>query len=244
MSRRLPPEPTVLSYSILPVMTDPEKLHELRRLLSGFSHRCRNSLNGMKMSLYLFRREARERIPSCWGELERTYQQIEVLFDQLQALYRPMTLTMVRSSLSLLILDRAPKWQELLQNTGRTLHLDPPAGEDVGDYDPIRLGLGLDALASWRAESSEWGTQTRVGWRTHEGSFEMCWEEQSKVSPSPSSLLDGSGSHPSPPPHSLVFPLLTRILQAHGGRVESPDQSALCLKFRWPQFQDTRTIKT
>ncbi len=229
-------EPTLLAHSIPPVMTDPEKLHELRRLLSGFSHRCRNSLNGMKMSLYLFRREARERIPSCWGDLERKYQQIEVLFDHLQALYRPMTLTMVRSSLGLLISDRAPKWQSSLQGTERTLHLDPPAQEDVGDFDPIQLGIGLDALASWRAESTERGTHTRVGWRIHDGSFEVSWKEQSKVLPCTSFFAIGPGSNPTPPPHSVVLPLLARILQAHGGQLESPDESALCLKFRWPQF--------
>jgi hypothetical protein len=222
---------------MIPGMTDLQPIHDLRRLLSGFSHRCRNSLNGMKMSLYLFRREVREKVPPNWGELERTYQKIEVLFDHLQTIYRPMALTMVCSSLGQLIGERAPKWRSSLQTRGRTLQLDPPEQEEVGDFDPILLGIGLDALASWRAESTESGTQTRIGWGTRDGFLELCWEERLTFAPSPAPLPDGPSSHPSPPPHSLVLTLLARILEAHGGRLEAPAEPALRLKIRWPRFQ-------
>jgi hypothetical protein len=245
MSRRPhegPAEKTSLSSPTRAVSTDLGQLDELRRLLSGFSHRCRNSLNGMKMSLYLFRREARENLPPSWDELERTYQRIESSLDNLQTLYRPMALTMVRSPLGQLIRERAPRWRTCLQKRGRALQLDPPDQEAVGDFDPIQLGIGLDALASWRAESAETKTRTRVGWRTHDGSFEICWEEVLAVAASFSPIPDGNtglipGQHPSPRAHSLALPLLARILAAHGGRLEAPDESALCLMIRWPQFQ-------
>ena len=45
-------------------------------MLRGFNHRCRNSLNGIKMSLYLTSGNGWSRCP-FWVELERTYQEIE-----------------------------------------------------------------------------------------------------------------------------------------------------------------------
>ncbi len=235
-------EKTSLPSPTSPVTNDLKEIDELRRLLSGFSHRCRNSLNGMKMSLYLFRRGVQENLPTNWDDLERSYQRIESAFDHLQTIYRPMSLTMVRSPLGDLIRDRAPRWRSCLQKRGRALHLEPPEQEGVGDFDPIQLGIGLDALASWRAESTEAKTDTRVGWRTHEGSFEICWEELLTVAPSLSSHPDGDvslipGHHPAPRVHSLALPLLARILAAHGGRLEAPGASALRLKIRWPQFR-------
>jgi len=222
-------------------MTDLEKLQEFRRLLSGYSHRCRNSLNGMKMSLYLFRREARENLPSIWNELEQTYQRIEKSFDQLQTIYRPMSLKMVRCALGQLITERAPNWRSCLQLKGRTLHLDPPEQEVAGDFDPIQLGIGLDALASWRGEFAETQRQTRVRWRNLDGSFEICWEEFLAGASSASSLRGvdptlAPGHHSSPRADSLALPLLGRIIAAHGGRLEAHGESALRLKIRWPQF--------
>src|SRR5438105_14477240 len=84
------------SASMLPVVDDLERIDGLRRMLSRYSHRCRNLLNGIKMSLYLFRRDVKEPMPARWNELERGYQEIERLFCHLQAIYRPMTVTMVR----------------------------------------------------------------------------------------------------------------------------------------------------
>jgi hypothetical protein len=218
-------------------MSDPETMHELRRMLSGYSHRCRNSLNGLKMSLYLFRREAGQGIPSLWDDLERTYRRIESLFDHLQAIYRPMTVTTIRSSLGLLIKERAPKWQSGFQAVGQALELVPPTEEALGDFDPIQLGMGLDALASWRAESAEMGTQTRIAWGCRDGSFELEWQDRSEGEPSSSGRPDDSGPDPASPPRSLVVPLLARIVEAHGGRLESADGPRLHLKLGWPQFQ-------
>src|SRR5262245_55838204 len=92
-----------LSSSLLGIVHDPDQLARLRGAMSDFCHRCRNSLNGIKMSLYLFRREAMGAAPDCWGEIESTYQQLEHFFDHLQAIYRPLTIAMVRAPLDELI---------------------------------------------------------------------------------------------------------------------------------------------
>src|SRR5262249_50972723 len=81
-----------LSSSLLQIVHDPERVDRLRTALSVFCHRCRNSLNGIKMSLYLFRREARGAVPDSCVDLEAIYQQIVNLFDHLQSIYRPMAI--------------------------------------------------------------------------------------------------------------------------------------------------------
>ena len=43
----------------------------LRDLLSSFNHRCRNSLNGIKMSLYLYKRELGGLVPENLGDIFR-----------------------------------------------------------------------------------------------------------------------------------------------------------------------------
>ena len=151
-----------LSSSFLRIVHDPEQVEGLRTVLSGFCHRCRNSLNGIKMSLYLFRREARGAVPDCWGELETLYHDIEHLFEHLQTIYRPMPITMVRSPLDDLIDHHVPKWRSWFESRGRTLQLDRPEREVPADFDPAQLGAGLDALAAWRAEAGEARALTRV----------------------------------------------------------------------------------
>ena len=34
----------------------------------------------------------------------------------------------------------------------------------AGDFDPAQLGVGLDAMAEWRAEIGDARARTRVGW--------------------------------------------------------------------------------
>ena len=55
--------------SILRLVDDPERVECLRKMLSSFNHQCRNSLNGIKMSLYLFKREAGGPMPSAGSNL-------------------------------------------------------------------------------------------------------------------------------------------------------------------------------
>ena len=60
-------------------MQSDRQIQQLRQELSGFSHRCRNLLNGMKMSLYFMRRGAEQPLPSWWDGLELNYRGIEEL---------------------------------------------------------------------------------------------------------------------------------------------------------------------
>ena len=64
-----------LSCSILRLVDDPERIETLRQMLRSFNHQCRNSLNGIKMSLYLFKREAGGPMPSAglsWSVLTKS----------------------------------------------------------------------------------------------------------------------------------------------------------------------------
>jgi hypothetical protein len=237
-----PAEQDRLSGSVSPVVTEPERNDCARQLLSGFSHRCRNQLNGIKMSLYLFRREARGKIPECWDEIERSYRQVESLFDNLQAIYRPTALTMVRCSLGQLMTDHEPILRSSLRSKGRALGLEPPEQESAGDFDPIQLGIGLDALAKWRAEAGESKSHTRIAWRTFDGFFEICWEEfPAEFGHGPSTTAREGGADVDPRPcrrvESLAELLVSRIIAAHGGRLEKSCETSLRWILRWPLHQ-------
>jgi hypothetical protein len=227
---------------LLQIVHDPERIDRLRDALSGFCHRCRNSLNGIKMSLYLFRREARGAVPECWDDLETIYQQTVHLFDHLQAIYRPMTITMVRSPLDALILHHVPKWRSWFESRGQSIQLDPPESEVPGDFDPAQLGAGLDAMAAWRAESCDPGTSTRIAWTARDGSVELCWEEvvahHAPDWPEFAGRCGPRGGNPAVRRVDLLeLPLLARIVAEHGGRIHCTRGPAFRLRLRWPQFR-------
>src|SRR5262249_32802680 len=125
----------VASSALRPV-ADPKCSESLRSILSTFNHRCRNSLNGIKLGLYLYKREVDGPLPSCWSELERIYQELETVFDWLQVLYRPLSLTMVRSPLGPLVNDHLQSWHSWLSRRGLALELSPPSEDVPGDFDP------------------------------------------------------------------------------------------------------------
>jgi len=228
-----------LSSAILPWVEQPERIGDLRQFLSGFTHRCRNSLQGIKMSLYLCRRGIEGPAPETWARLERTYQETERLFDRLQAIYRPMRTTMVRSSLGQLLAERLPVWRSWCTGRALTLEADPPAEEGLGDYDPMHLGSGLDAFIAWRLEHGFSYGNVRLAWRLNQGFFEVEWNE---VDPQVPRGVESGGnprsgrSGESTAGDSLALPLLARIAAAHGGRVIFRWDPAFHLTLLWPQF--------
>src|SRR4029079_9760652 len=95
------------------VVQDDRKIAQLREEVSGLSHRCRNLLNGMKMSLYLRRRGASSPLPALWANVEQSYGGIEQILERLQLIYRPMSLTLVRAPFSSLVRDHKREWHGL-----------------------------------------------------------------------------------------------------------------------------------
>jgi hypothetical protein len=229
-----------LSTAILPWVEQPERIGDLRQFLSGFTHRCRNSLHGIKMSLYLCRRGIEGPAPDTWARLERTYQETEQLFDRLQEIYRPMCTTMVRSSLGQLLAERLPVWESWFAARGITLEADRPAEDGLGDYDPMYLGSGLDAFIAWRLEKGFACERVRFAWQVDEGFFAIEWNEVDGEFPSG---VEAGGepvsdrSSESRSGDSLALPLLARVAAAHGGRVAFRWDPAFQLTVLWPRFQ-------
>ncbi len=234
-----------LSSAILPWVTEPERIGEIRHFLSGFTHRCRNSLHGIKMSLYLCRRGIKGPMPDTWARLEQTYQETERLLDRLQEIYRPMRTTMVRSSLGQLLAERLPVWCSRFAERGLGFEVDPPAEEGLGDYDPMQLGSGLDAFIDWRLEVGLACESVRLAWRVNQGFFEIEWNELDRRVPAGVAYRASSGSDrrgESPTGDLLALPLLARIAAAHRGRVIIRCDPAFQLTALWPQFQaDTKS---
>jgi hypothetical protein len=212
----------------------------LREMLSSFNHRCRNSLNGIKMSLYLFKRELGGPTPGSLGELERSYHQLEVFFDWLQMIYRPLSLTLIRSPLGRFIDERLPSWRSRFSARGRSLDLAPPADDLPGDFDPMFLGLGLDAIVTWRADASEANVKAILSWRIADGSLEIRWEERRLANGSLSHEHDREAAHRSVPDfrvNSLAQVLLKRIISAHGGSLDTTYDPTFVMALRWPRLQ-------
>jgi hypothetical protein len=232
-----------LSGSILRLVDDPAQIDCLRQMLRTFSHRCRNSLNGIKMSLYLLKREHPLPMLDCWDELERTYQAIECLFDRLQFIYRPLSMTMVQCPFGQFVAQHLPAWRSWFAANGRTLEIGPPAQEALGDFDPMHLGQGLDAFVAWRAERGHTAGTAHLSWAIEQGFFDINWTEtapstdcagQDSIVRASSELQSSDSVDP------LALPVLARIVQAHGGQLEQARGPSFGIRLRWPQFRVSR----
>jgi hypothetical protein len=221
-----------------PRRDDPATLEPGPRLLRQFSHRCRNSLSGIKLGLYLLKREVQDPSRSDWIDLGRRYDEIEKLFDRLDRIYQSTSLTLVRSPLGPLFAERLPLWRSLYPTWAHTIVLDPPDQDFAGDFDPSQLGLGLDAFVMWRAESGD-SRQPCLAWRTTEAQFQISWQEtpEQATHASPRSPDFAQICHPGDCTASLALMLLARVAADHGGELETRHDPALSVVIRWPQFR-------
>jgi hypothetical protein len=212
----------------------------LRDQVSGFSHRCRNVLNGLKMSLFLIKREAAHPLPSWWAEVEEKYRSIEVLFDQLQAIYRPLALTPVRASFGSLVQDRRRSWSGWFETAGRTLAIAPPDQETAGEFDPMCLGAGLDAFVGWRVGAMGPEHQAHLTWTAKAPAIEVVWHESrlhGRRGDGRCRLGEAQQRTPAGAVASLALPLLARVITAHQGSLEQIGEREFEVVMRWPLSQ-------
>ena len=235
-----------ITASLLRLVKSERQIELLRQDLSGFSHRCRNLLNGMKMDLYFVRRKSVRPLPAWWDEVERHYQGIEGLFDQLQAVYRPVSLTLVSAPFGSLVQDRQQVWSDWLASRGGTLETIPPQRETAGEFDPMYLSMALDSLIRLRASVAPTEQNVQLSWRTCKLGFQVTWRETAPVARSPGRALaateDSQGPFNAAPPR-LAIPLLARVMTAHQGTMEWGREPGFHVVLRWPLVQ-SRKVET
>lgn len=224
-----------LSGSLLRFI-DEGQLEPLRQALSGFNHRCRNMLNSMKMGFYLTRRAATGPMPERWDELSLTYTEVERLFDLIQAIYRTMSLTLVRQPFRAMVDERRMVWCGAFERRGLTLTIEPPSRESAGEFDAMRLASALDGFIAWRASLLRPGSGAALSWSTSGGRFHVRWME------SPAAAAPVEAANPTPPhaalaatTRSLSLPLLARVIAEHRGRLSWTPESDAEAYFWWPQ---------
>ena len=209
------------------------------RMLRKFSHHCRNSLSGIKLGLYLLRKDLQDTSSCRWSDLGRSYDEIEKLFDRLDRIYHSAPLTLVRSPLGQLFAERLRLWRSLHPNWAQTIRVEPPETDLAGDFDPSHLGLGLDAFVMWRASSGE-SREPCLAWLTSGSQFQITWEEASHCTES--AACDPADSPRGYPPSdctgALALLLLARVAADHGGDFEIRHDPSLSALIRWPQFRE------
>jgi hypothetical protein len=222
-----------LALSLVRIASDPGQVSDLHQILRVFCHQCRNLLNSLKISLYLARRAGVQVLPDTWGELEDRYGTVELLFDLLQTICRPMELAPVCLPFELLAEEKLDSWDKQFSERGRRLELVTPPRAVAIRYDPNWLGQAFDAFVGWRARAGEPGQSARLSWQTDGDLFRVDWRE-----PECRGGLEVQGVTQGRP-EPLALPLLARVVAAHGGGLDCSIQDGLYVGLRWPRDRHT-----
>ncbi len=139
-----------LTGHFLAVATDGDRSRDLSQALRVFFHDARNTLNSLKIGLYVARRGAAG-TASTWDELDQSYRGLEQLVDRLQTICRPVELAAITGDLGpwleeesafLVVaagLDRPPARLVAAPDAGgRTVR---PEATDPGPRRPRRLAV-------------------------------------------------------------------------------------------------------
>lgn len=225
-----------LSSSLLRFVDDGQ-LGPLRHALSDFNHRCRNLLNGMKMSFYLAKRSSPGPLSDRWGDLDQTYSAVEQLFERLSTIYRTMPLTLMKVRFGSLVAERSSVWASWFEQAGNALTLEPPDREAIGELDAMRLISAIDGFVAWRAESMPRGGRAFLNWDTDGGCFQLGWREQApEILPTDAAASDAAEALGplSAATGSLSLPLLARVIVEHRGRLTWTREPNVEARIRWP----------
>ena len=214
-----------LGGALLAIAADAPRVDRLYQLIERYCHRLRNRLNCLKMSLYLAKRLEQGEGLADWVELEARYRTLEQLMEELQIFYSTTSLKPIRAPLAMFLDERRETWAGWLAARERKLELVPPQGPAVGEFDPSRLGQGLDALASWRAEVGPPETTVRIRWWADADRLHLQWDEPGATS---------WGETGADRPASLALPMVARVVAAHRGTLELSPRDPVRLGLHWP----------
>ena len=213
---------------LLRVATDPARRERFYELLGTFCHQCRNHLNTLSLSFYLAGRTGLADDWALWDEQQGRYRTVEQLYDRLQQICRPMSMTPVRLPIALLWDELFPAWTEQLGCRGIVFEAVPPPSPVVGDFDPTRLRPALEAFAEWRTRAARQPGAVTFSWREEDDHCHLEWTEFAALeanAPEPSSA-EGADA--------LALPFLARVLSEHGGSLEVEPRHGFEVHMRWP----------
>ncbi len=219
-----------LTGHFLAVATDGDRSRDLSQALRVFFHDARNTLNSLKIGLYVARRGAAG-TASTWDELDQSYRGLEQLIDRLQTICRPIELSTITGDLGPWLEESRPSWSSRLASIGRRLDWSPPPTPAVGRFDPRRLIQGLDALVAWRSGEGGGDEPARLAWAGDAGRFLLEWSEDG---PAPAEPLEGRDCRSV----SMALPLLAHVMTAHGGSLAVSRRGGLVVRLSWPTAID------
>ena len=218
---------SALTNQLLEIVRDSSLRRDLEQSLGDYCHQFRNRLNSLKLSIYLAKRQVAPIALTCWRFLETTYQLLEEQLGRVQLLCRPLELTPVLIDLTLLFQDRRTAWSQIMTASGRTLEFAQPDGKAVVRFDVNQLGQALDSLVVWRAEQGNQPTRTVIAWWVEFDQAHVTWTEGPGVNlgqPITPRRIGSPGT----------IPILTRIINEHGGQVRVNQQAGWNLAISWP----------